>query len=134
MKNIISMLLIISLFASGCACQPSATENPPIVNQEYADKLAAKYSPLIYLKGEGTAIENYNPAPVEIMVDQAFMRDIKDPSFNEKATLPGLLQWSGSIYYLDILGLVPAAQSAEEYQSNYEKIKGLYQNTIYVRV
>jgi len=135
---IVSVAICWSVILISCAC-PSSTptqspESPSTVDSEYAEQLAKQFCPIIYLKGEGEAPENYEPEPVEIMVDQASVRDIQDPSFSEKATLSGLLQWSRSIYYLDILGLGPATQSPEEYELNYQEVKDQYQPTIYARV
>ncbi|MFC1902901.1 hypothetical protein ACFLX4_02400 [Chloroflexota bacterium] len=134
---IISILLL--LFVVGCSCpsavpplKPESKPSPP-VDPEHAIQLARIFSPIIYLKGEGEA-ENFDPEPIEVMVDEAVLRDVEDPSFFQKATLLNLLQWSKSIYYLDLEGLGPESHSFEEYKLAYDRIKNRYQPTIYARV
>ena len=138
MKIGISLLLIALLVTTSCACSLLTTEpspdSPSTVDLEYAEQLASQYCPIIYLKGEGETRENYEPEPIEIMVDRASVRNIQDSSFSERATLSGLLQWSKSVYYLDILDLEPATQSPEKYALNYNEVKDQYQTTVYARV
>ncbi len=140
MKKNIGLSILLLLFMVGCA-RPSAAptpapgpQPPPKVSTEYAERLARQFSPIIYLKGEGEATENFDPEQIEIMVDGAFLRDVGDPSFSEKATLSSLLQWSKSVYYLDLEGLGPATHSLTEYKLTYDKIKDQYQPTVYARV
>ena len=66
------------------------------------------------------------------MVDEALLRDIKDPSFAEKATISKLLRWSKNIYYLDIIGLGPQTYSFSDYW--LEERKSDYRPTLYARV
>jgi len=113
---------------------PAPSPPPPLPQNEDAAKLARRFCPVIYLKGEGDIIESYEPTQIQILIDQAVVRDIQDPSFSEKATLSGLLQWSNSSYYLDIVGLDPSIKSFDEYQHNYEEVKSKYQPTLYARV
>jgi len=138
MKIGISLLLIALLATTSYACPLFTTEpspdSPSTVDPEYAEQLASQYCPILYLKGEGETRENYEPKPIEIMVDQASVRNIQDSSFSERATLSGLLQWSKSVYYLDILDLEPATQSPEKYALNYNEVKDQYQTTVYARV
>ena len=146
MKRSLGLLLLSLLFVAGCACpsappppsppvQPEPSPQPqPIVSREYAEQLAKQFCPIIYLKGEGEATENFEPEQIEIMVDEALVRDIEDPAFSEKATLPRLLQWSKSIYYLDLAGLGPATHSLAEYKLTYDEVKDRYQPTVYARV
>lgn len=101
---------------------------------EFAERLARKFSPVFYLKGEGESTENFEPEPIEIMLDQAFIRDIENPAFAEKATLLSLLQWSKSVYYLDLEVLGPTTHSFAEYKFTYDELKGQYQPTLYARV
>jgi len=95
---------------------------PPTVSPEYARQLARQFCPIIYLKGEETT-ENFEPEQIEIMVDDAFLRDIEDPAFSEKATLPGLLQWSKSVYYLDLVDLEPTTHSPAQYKLAYDELR-----------
>ena len=140
--TIISVCL--SLIVAGCACpsaEPTPTPPPtppapsaPPVSLEYAEKLAERFCPIIYLKGEGEATENYEPEPIEIMVDEALVRDIEDPAFSQKATLSGLVEWSKSIYYLDLAKAEAGSESFPKYKLNYEEAKDSYPPTIYARV
>ena len=106
---------------------------PPTVSPEYTRQLARQFCPIIYLKGEETA-ENFEPEQIEIMVDDALLRDIEDPAFSEKATLPGLLQWSQSVYYLDLADLEPGTHSSAQYKLAYDQLREQYQPTLYARV
>jgi len=144
MKKSFGLLILLILFSAGCAC-PSAQSTPspkpmpspqpsPKVSPEYAEWLAKQFCPIIYLKGEGETTENFDPEQIEIMVDKAFLRDVKDPAFSKKATLSSLLQWSKSIYYLDLMGLEPNPHSLTEYKLAYDKVKEQYQHTLYARV
>jgi hypothetical protein len=138
MKGSFSLLILLLLFVVGCAC-PSATptpspQPPPTVSPEYAERLAKQFCPIIYLKGEGEATENFEPEQIEIMVDEAFLRDIEDPFFSEKATLPSLLQRSRGVYYLDLSELGPATHPSTEYRVTYDKVKNQYEATLYARV
>ena len=142
----ISILLV--LFLLGCACPstipvpkptpaPSPapiTEPEPEDSTEYAEKLAGKFCPILYLKGEEGAAENFEPEQIEIMVDAAVLRDIENPAFSEKASLRSLLEWSRSAYYLDLAELDPDAHSITEYKLAYDSVKDRYQPTIYARV
>ena len=132
----LAMLLLLLGVAGSCswfAAEPEIGE-PPQVDLELAEQLANLFCPVIYLKGEGDIKESYEPEPIEIIIDQASVRDIQNPSFFERASLSGLLQWSNSIYYLDILDLEPGTQSIAEYEAKYNEIKDQYQATVYARV
>ncbi len=106
----------------------------PKVNSEYEEKLVTKFCPIIHLKGDGDVTENFEPEQIEIMIDEASLQDIGDPFFSEKATLSSLLQWPKDIYYLDLVGLEPAANSLDEYKLEYDKVQSKYQPTLYARV
>lgn len=140
MKKSFGLLILLLLFVLGCGCPsaaptPAPSPQPPQkVTPEYAERLAGKFCPIIYLKGEGEATENFEPEQIEIMVDEALLHDIEDPSFSEKATLSSLLQWSKSIYYLDLRGVGPDTRSLDEYKLNYNKVRDQYQSTLYARV
>ncbi len=114
--------------------QPAPTPQPPTVSPAIAEQLARKYSPVFYLKGEGEGAENFEPEPIEIMLDQSFIREIENPTFAEKATLPSLLQWSNSGYYLDLEVLGPATHSFADYKLTYDELKSRYQPTVYARI
>lgn len=144
MKRILGLLILSLLFVTGCACPPAPPtpspptqpepSAPPTVSREYAEQLAKQFCPVIYLKGEGEATENFEPEQIEIMIDEAFVRDIGNPAFSEKATLPRLLQWAKSVYYLDLAGLGPTTHSLTEYKRTYDRVKDQYQPTVYTRV
>ena len=154
MTKSFGLLIALLLFVVGCACPsaaPTSTPTPtptliptptptptpepsPAVSSEYAEGLAERFCPIIYLKGEGGTTENFEPEQIEIMVDEAFLRDVDDPAFSEKATLPSLLQWSKSAYYLDLAGLGPTTHSLTEYKLTYDEVKDRYQPTLYARV
>ena len=104
------------------------------MDPEFAERLARQFSPVFYLKGEGESTENFEPEPIEIMLDQAFIRDIENPAFAEKATLLSLLQWSKSVYYLDLEVLGPTTHSFTEYKLTYDELKGQYRPTLYARI
>ena len=134
------MLILSLLFFAGCACpvaipKPIPTpQPPPKISLEHAERLARQFCPIIYLKGEAGATENFEPEQIEIMVDEAFLCDIKDPSFSQKATLSSLLRWSKGVYYLDLAGLEPATHSLSQYKLTYDKVKDRYQPTVYARI
>jgi len=134
----LGLSLILLMICTSCSCylfvtEPE-TEVPSQIDPEQAEQLVNLFCPAIYLKGEGDIKEVYEPEPIEIIIDQASVRDIQNPTFLERATLSGLLQWSNSIYYLDILDLEPDTQSVGGYESNYNEVKDQYQTTIYARV
>jgi len=140
MKGSFVLLISLLLLLVGCAC-PSAVPAPPPSRQplpetspEYAEELARRFCPIFYLKGEGETTENFEPEQIEIMVDEAVLRDIEDPAFSEKATLDSLLRWSESIYYLDLIGLGPDPHSFDEYKLTYNQLKDRYLPTVYARV
>ena len=138
MKVVLGLLLIPLLVATGCSCplfvDAPDVEIPSQVDPEQAKQLANLFCPVLYLKGEGDQKEVYEPKPVEIIIDQAAIRNIDNPPFLEPATLSGLLQWSASIYYLDILDLNPGIQSLGEYETHYNGVKDGYRTTVYARV
>jgi hypothetical protein len=144
-KKAVLFLILALVFVVGCACPskvpapkpapvPTPGPKPSLVSPEFAVKLAEKFAPVIYLKGEGKTIENYEPEQIEIFVNDAVVRDIQNPGFSAKASLAGLLQWSKGIYYLDLANLAPKTQSPADYRLAYEKMEAQYQPTLYVRV
>ena len=97
-------------------------------------QLARQFCPVVYLNGEAETKENFEPDPVQLMVDLSLLRDLVDPAFSEKPTVPDLRRWSKSEYYLDIAELDPKSHSIGEYKVAYDKAKGDYQPTVYTRV
>lgn len=138
MKLCFHLLVILPLFLAGCSCpQPPSTislEPSEAVVPQHAEELAEQFCPIIYLCGETEAPESFEPEQIEIMLDTALLHDVEDPSFSEKATLPSLLRWSTSVYYLDLVGLGPKTNSVAEYKSAYNETKAQYEPTVYARV
>ena len=89
---------------------------------------------MIYLNGEAESKENFEPDPVQLMVDLALLRDLEDPGFLEKPTVRDLRRWSKSDYYLDVADLDPKTHSVGDYKVAYEPVKARYQPTVYTRV
>ena len=114
--------------------EPSEPVAQSAPDNEYSKQLAEKFCPIIYLDDEGDIIEHYEPVQVEILIENAFIRDINNPSFSEQANIANLLQWSNYIYYLDILNLEAAIKSTGEYETSYDSIKSHYQPTVYTRL
>jgi len=140
------------LFLAGCACpaakpapapgpvpgpEPAPTPGPapaPPPGSEEALQLARKFCPVINLNGEPDDEENFQPDAVQLMVDLSLLRDLADPAFTEKPTIPDLLRWFRSDYYLDIANLDPKSHTIAEYKDAYEAIEGNYMPTLYARV
>lgn len=89
---------------------------------------------MIHLNGEAETKENFEPDPVQLMVDLSLLRDLGDPAFAEKPTVPDLQRWSKSEYYLDVADLDPKTHSIDDYKTTYETVKGSYPPTVYARV
>ncbi|MCK4580923.1 MAG: hypothetical protein KAU10_06190, partial [Dehalococcoidia bacterium] len=132
MRTGVAQSALFVLLALICACSsatPGPTppaEPPAAADPQYAESLARQFCPIIHLKGDGDATENFEPEQIEIMVDEALLRDIGDPSFSEKASLSKLLQWSRGVYYLDLAGKGPDTQSLGDYQRTYGEIRDSY--------
>jgi hypothetical protein len=151
-RLILSVLLL--LFVAGCTCPAEPVEPPPtpapVLPPEPAPtppgppspestaedvlQLAKKFCPVIYLNGEEEARENFDPDPIQLMVDLSLLRDLEDPAFSEKPSVSDLRQWSKSAYYLDVANLDPKTNTVGEYKAAYEPVKASYQPTIYARV
>ncbi|MFC1979726.1 hypothetical protein ACFLVS_02500 [Chloroflexota bacterium] len=138
------LFILLFLFIASCAC-PSSTPQPvptptpspqpsPAPNTEQAKQLARMFCPILYLKGEEEAIENFDPEQIEIMVDTAVLREVGDPTFSLKATLSSLLEWSNGDYYLDLAGLGTNTHSLAEYKLTYDEVRDRYKPTLYARV
>ena len=113
---------------------PPSPPTPPEPSAEEVMQLARQFCPVVYLNGEADAKENFEPDPVQLMVDLSLLRDLGDPAFSEKPTVPDLRRWSKSEYYLDVAELDPKSHSIGEYKVAYDKAKGDYQPTVYTRV
>ena len=144
MKKSLGLFILLFLFFASCACpsptpQPVPTPTPspqpsPAPSAEQTKQLAQKFCPILYLKGEEEAIENFDPEQIEIMVDTSVLRQVGDPAFSLKATLPSLLEWSKSDYYLDLAGLGTNTHSLAEYKLTYDEVRDRYKPTLYARV
>ena len=115
---------------------PSAPSPAPIPTpgENYALELAQKFCPVVYLNGEAEAVENFEPDPVQIMVDLSLLRDVTDPAFEKEPSIPDLRQWSRSDYYLDVAKAGPEPQAIEQYKAMYDANKVRYPPTVYARV
>lgn len=157
---LITILLLV--FVAGCACPkappepepvPAPAPSPPLPappapspapspvpapsptpTENYALELANKFCPEIYLNGEAGTEENFEPDPVQIMVDLSLLHDVTDPAFEEKPSIPDLQQWSRSDYYLDVAKLGPEPHAIEQYKAIYDDNKAHYPATVYARV
>jgi hypothetical protein len=155
----LALTIIFLLFLIGCSCpateptplpapapvpqpepaptpvpQPEPAPTPPGTDMEYQKQLGRKFCPVIHLNGEIEARENFEPDPVQVMVDLSLLRDIGNPAFSQKPTIPDLIRWSQSVYYLDIANLGVKTNSIDEYVTAYDPIKARYHPTVYVRV
>lgn len=164
MKISLGLSILLLLFVIGCACPtapPEPTPSPPPApapapspppapapapvpapppspppepSPEDAIQLARQFCPVIHLNGEAETEENFEPDPVQLMIDLALLRYLADPAFAEKPTIRDLLRWSQSDYYLDVADLDPKTHAIGEYKAAYETVKGSYQPTVYARV
>ena len=154
MKTYLGCVLLLLVFFIGCSCPPvepapslvpsptpipppSPVPTPPPViepDAKYTIQLARQFCPIIHLKGEPETLENFEPDPVQIMIDMAMMRDSENPSFSEEATISNLLKWSQSPYYIDLIDLNPKEHSPAEYKKTYDILKQTYKPTVYARV
>ena len=106
---------------------PQPTEN-------YALRLANKFCPVIYLNGESEAGENFEPDPIQVLIDLSLLRDVTNSAFVEKPSIPNLQHWSQSDYYLDVAELGPEPDDIEQYKAIYDQNKTRYPPTVYARV
>lgn len=116
---------------------PTPTPIPPPITEldtKYAMQLARQFCPIINLNDEPETGENFEPDPVQLMVDVAVIRDLENPNFSEKATIGNLLEWSQSEYYIDMIDLNPKEHSPAEYKAAYDSLKKGYQPAVYARV
>jgi hypothetical protein len=156
MKARLVPLILSLLFVAGCSC-PAATTKPsttpptsvtptssvtvptssttsPGPDDEYAIQLAKKFCPAIYLDGEADDTENYDPDPVQLMVDQSLLRDLDNPDFSQKPSVSDLQKWVQDFYYLDLMNLNPKKNSDNDYKAAYDNVKANYSPTVYARV
>jgi hypothetical protein len=137
-----TLLVIITLFTSIAVLLPSCNCGGPIAadpedNSESARELAERFSPIFYLKNDELPKENYEPAPVETIINHVDLRKANDSLFCEKATIINMGKNSEDIFYLDIPNVSPAgfSQSLPVYKRSYDQAmsSGLYP-TVYARV
>ncbi len=154
MRLISFILTVICLLplAAGCSCpatspapapEPAPVPSPPPMpapppqpepDSSDALQLASKFCPRIYLKGDPEAKENFQPDPVQLMIELSLLRDIGNPAFTEKPTVSDLLRWFQSDYYLDVADLDPEEDSIDAYKTAYDAIKENHKPTVYARV
>jgi hypothetical protein len=135
-------LLLLLSFLLGCSCPSGETVTTPPTgpstvtkpDPEYAMKLAKQFCPIFYFNGEAETEENYEPDPVQLMVDTSVVRDSENPGFSEKATISNMLNWTKSAYYIDVVDLNPKKNSSTEYKAVYDSLKEHYKPTVYTRV
>jgi hypothetical protein len=116
----IIVLFLVMILLPGCSgVEEVASED----NSDSARELAERFSPIILLKNDEAPLENYEPAPVQTLVDQAEILSMENSFFTEKATINSMEQYSESQYYLDIPDLSPAyfQQSLQGYQETYNQ-------------
>ncbi len=162
MKISLVLTILLLIFTIGCACpqtppEPAPTPAPspaplpspapapspspspapapaPQPAENYALQLADKFCPVIHLNNESEAGENFEPDPVQILIDLSLLRDITDPAFVAKPSISNLQQWSQSDYYLDVAELGPEPNDIEQYKAIYDENKARYPPTVYARV
>ncbi|MGD9143042.1 MAG: hypothetical protein PVG61_04265 [Dehalococcoidia bacterium] len=126
---------------AGCGCrspepetsEPSSTI-PEYPTAEFDLELASKFCPVIHLKDEPEITENFQPDPVQLMVDLSFLKDLQDPEFRLDPTLADLQQYTQSDLYLDVAELDPENSTVDDYIAAYTPTKAGYGPTLYARV
>ncbi len=113
---------------------PTPEPTPPEPSAEYALQLAERFCPVIHLNGEVEARENFEPDPVQLMVDLSLLRELGNPEFSQEPSITDLRRWSQCVYYLDVADLDPKINTLGEYKAVYEPVKAGYRPTIYTRV
>ncbi len=96
--------------------------------------LARKFCPIIHLNREAGREENFQPDPVQLMINSSFIRNLRNPDFYEKAAVAELMHWSRNEYYLDIADSCPQINSIADYKAVYDLVKENFHPTIYARV
>ena len=140
MKAILALLIILIMLAAGCGCFESTTPvRSPTILPTYTTaeddiELARKFCPVIHLKGETDITENFEPDPVQLMVDLSYLKNQVDPGFLIDPTIADLHDYPQSEGYLDIVGLDPETSTLGDYMAAYEPVKAGYHPTIYARV
>lgn len=113
---------------------PTLEPTAPESSAEYALQLAERFCPVIHLNGEVEARENFEPDPVQLMVDLSLLKELGNPEFSEKPSIIDLQRWAQCVYYLDVANLDPKTNTLGEYKAVYEPVKVSYHPTIYARV
>jgi hypothetical protein len=89
---------------------------------------------VIHLKGKTDITENFEPDPVQLMVDLSYLKNLEDPDFLIDPTITNLHDYPQSDGYLDIVGLDPKTSTLGDYMAAYQPVKAGYSPTVYARV
>jgi hypothetical protein len=138
------LLIFLTMFITGCNCSvtseeptsqlPTLEPTAPESSAEYSLQLAERFCPVIHLNGDVEARENFEPDPVQLMVDLSLLKELGNPEFSEKPSIIDLQRWAQCVYYLDVANLDPKTNTLGEYKAVYEPVKASYHPTIYARV
>ena len=164
MKISLALTIVLLIFTIGCACPQAPPEPEPVPTpapapaplpspapapspapspapapapqppENHALRLANKFCPVIHLNNEAEAGENFEPDPIQVLIDLSLLRDVTDPAFVQKPSILNLRHWSQSDYYLDVAELGPEPNDIEQYKAIYDENKTRYPPTIYARV
>ncbi len=141
MKICLGLLIVLTVVVAGCGCPGAVREptGPPPTKPDYATAeydlaLANKFCPVVHLKNEPEVMENFEPDPVQLMVDLSLLKDLEDTGFQIEPTLADLHQYTQTDLYLDVADLDPGGSTLDDYVAIYTPAKAGYSPTIYTRV